>query len=259
VIETRPIHELSLSCPSCAHGFERLWSTTDGRVFCPACSAPICPCGCSADLSRMKADALYGSEACRKRLERAGNPDRTRTGIRSGNVRSVEQAGELHETFKDQWCRRIRQRIVRALDEHGEYHADYIADLLVPAAYVNCIGSQVRALSHRKVMVKTGEWRTNKAAASNSRPSPVWRYAAGGRREFDRYEAELSTAGPSADVPPEGAGPNRAQAHVSAGSGGEDSPGGALPPSAPPVPGESPARLFDDAPPSQYDPYSEAA
>lgn len=190
--------ELNLACPACGSSFERLWSKAEGQVSCPNCGAPVCPCGCGADLSENRAGALYHSEACRKRLERAQNPDITRTGIRSGNVRSVQEADALHETFKDQWRRRILRRILHALDSKGEYHADDCADLPVPAEHVNLIGSQVMRLKNAGAIEKTGS-RRNSARASNSRWSGVYRYAEGGRAKA------LEIAGLNADRTSKGA------------------------------------------------------
>jgi hypothetical protein len=175
--------DLGLVCPACGASFERLWDKADGQVRCPNCSAPVCPCGCGADLSKMRAGALYHSEACRKRLERSQNADITRTGIRSGNVRSVEEAAALHDTYKAEWERRILRRIAHVLDTKGEYHADDIADMILPAEHVNLIGTQVMRLLNRRIWKKVGE-RRNKSKASNARKSGVYIYLPGGQRKL---------------------------------------------------------------------------
>lgn len=41
----------------------------------------VCTCGCGASLARMRSDALWASEACRKRARRSNSPDQARTRI----------------------------------------------------------------------------------------------------------------------------------------------------------------------------------
>lgn len=203
------IRYLQLQCTACSARFERTWEPDDGQIKCPQCSAPICPCGCGGDLAENRAGALYYSEACRKRLERANNTDTSRTGIRSGNVRSVEEAAALHDQFKAEWKVRILRRIGETLDRKGEYHADDCADLPVPAAHVNLIGTQVMRLKNAGAIVKVGT-RRNTGAASNSRWSGVYRWAKGGRAKLDemiagdgagnRGDGHGGSAGQSAEV-----------------------------------------------------------
>lgn len=39
----------------------------------------VCACGCGASLADLRSDAVYASESCRKRAERANSADKGRT------------------------------------------------------------------------------------------------------------------------------------------------------------------------------------
>jgi hypothetical protein len=167
-----------------------------------------------------------------------------REGIRGGNVRSVQEARDLQATFKADLSTRIREAIVAALDR-GQYHADDLAALDIPAEHLNCVGSQVALLVRQGVMKKVG-MRRNRAAASNARWSGVYEYESNGRKKLVGVDAGV----PSSQGTDGSLGPTRECASVDPGErSGVTS-------HAP-----EPARLpgFDDAPPSAYDPYSEAA
>jgi hypothetical protein len=39
----------------------------------------VCACGCEASLVGLRSDAVWASDACRKRAQRAASPDKART------------------------------------------------------------------------------------------------------------------------------------------------------------------------------------
>lgn len=193
-----PTVELRSACVTCGWAFGTLWSRADGQLICPRCDTPICGCGCGASLAGLRVDALWASEACKKSGQQRESRDKAgtigRAGIRLGDVRSVEEATALQETYKEQWVRRVLERIQCALDTRGEYHADDTADLLLPAAHVNLIGTQVMSLLNRSIITKAGE-RRNKARASNARKSGIYKYTANGPAMLADLIAGLSAGG----------------------------------------------------------------
>ena len=140
-----------------------------------------------------------GGEAPAKHFTGAEGAAAGRVGVRKGNIRSVEEADNLHELFKDEWRRRVMGRILHALDTKGEYHADDCADLQIPAEHVNLIGSQVMRLINGRAIKKVGT-RRNRSKASNARWSGVYTYAPDGGREKAR---EIVGLGAGARLKPE--------------------------------------------------------
>lgn len=49
----------------------------------------FCKCGCGASLDGLRADALYHSDACRKRAKRTPSPDKARKRRQSRDGRGV--------------------------------------------------------------------------------------------------------------------------------------------------------------------------
>lgn len=112
-------------------------------------------------------------------------------GDRGGHIRSVQEARSLQEVHKAEWSAAIRLSITNTLIARGEWHADDLVALGVPAEHLNCIGAQVSALVNRGHMVETGRRRAA-AAASNGRKSGIFTITEKGRREL---------VGPAAGAP----------------------------------------------------------
>ncbi len=112
-----------------------------------------------------------------------------RAGSRGGNVRSVEEAGQLQQTHKPTSSERAYAAICAALLKYGRYHRNLLPDLDLPPDDLNCIGSQVSVIKRQGYMVKVGEER-NRTVASNARWSPVY--------EITRLGRERLTAGVAA-------------------------------------------------------------
>jgi len=139
-----------------------------------------------------------------------------RRGSRGGNVRRVQDARSLQETFKAELSARIREAIVTALDR-GQYHADDLASLEIPAEHLNCVGSQVALLVRQGVMRKTS-MRRNRAAASNARWSGVYEYEADGREKLAGFSTGVQVPRGSDVAPCRGVG------RSTSAESGEDSP-----------------------------------
>lgn len=94
-------------------------------------NARICACGCGDLLYGMRSDAVYRSEACKKRAQRASSGDK------AGTVHPLDEArGQMREgRTSAQWELVAREKVARTLLETGEFTADALADLNIPVDY----------------------------------------------------------------------------------------------------------------------------
>jgi len=227
-------------------------------------------------------EQVYGALVGGQRVEQG-------VGSRGGNVRSVQEARELQEREKEKarYTLIAREHIARTLVETGWFHADDMQPLGIPEQHANVIGSQIASYVNRKLMTKVGERRCQHKAA-NGRKAAVYRITIKGRAELSKLlglgagiptpqgEGGRTTARRSASVEPgeSGAGPVLRPSRVARGVGENPQAGPASPESSSTgVEGDGVAtprgslysgageteQLFDAAPPSQYDPWEDAA
>jgi hypothetical protein len=107
-------------------------------------------------------------------------------GERGGSTATFEEGQDLIEAQKIHWREAIRTDILETLDVAGEWHADDLITLGVPADCKNVIGAAVGALVNRGLIEETGERRKSTAPESHGRKSNVYRLTAKGRQKLRR-------------------------------------------------------------------------
>jgi hypothetical protein len=145
-------------------------------VHCPYCEAHVCGCGCGADLSEKRTDAIYEAESHYKRLKRAANTAIPQT-------RTVADARALHEDAKAHWSMVVDEAIVRHFkaDPTGIFHADDLEAIGIPDDHRNVIGSQIAKWVNRKRMVECGR-RASTVPSRNGAKSNEYRLTERGAR-----------------------------------------------------------------------------
>lgn len=108
----------------------------------------------------------------------------SRQGIRGGTTRSFDEAATVIELHKRQASELIESAIWQALKDRGEFHADDLVALDIPADSLNAIGARVNAFVRRGYMVEVGR-RKSANPASNGRKSNVYAITDKGRAELD--------------------------------------------------------------------------
>jgi hypothetical protein len=207
--QTRPPRR-AMKCGRC----EAEWSVPVGErpgaaVHCPYCEAHIC--GCGADLSEYRADAVFRSEAHSKKLKRLASAD-------IAPKKTVAEARALQEDAKAHWSMVVDEAIVRHFrrDPGGTFHADDLESLGIPDDHRNVIGSQIAKWVNRKRMVECGR-RASTVPSRNGAKSNEYRLTKTG--------VDLVIAGPDSE---------NAEGITPAGTGALDRPEGSkalLPPS----------------------------
>lgn len=185
--ETRPPRR-AMRCRRC----DAEWSVPVGErpgsaVHCPYCEAHICGCGCGADLSEMRADAVYQSEAHTKRLKRVASADTAPT-------KTVADARALQEDAKAHWSMVVDEGIFRHFkaDPTGTLHADDLESLGLPVEHKQgIIGSQFAKWINRNRMVECGR-RASTVPSRNGAKSNLYRLTDKGR---DLVVAGLDSGG----------------------------------------------------------------
>lgn len=197
-------------CRNCHHVWQ-LTGMPEAPVDCPNCGLHVCACGCGSDLTQMRADSVYFDRGHYMRLRRADGATQraarahvasTGVGSRGGNVRSREQADQLHRDFKGEWRDRIRRHMARTLLATGHLHADDLTVLEVPAAHANVAGSQFGGFCQQGFMESTGIERKVAHAAANARKGKIFRITEKGKRELPKM---LAGAGAEGEKQGEGA------------------------------------------------------
>jgi hypothetical protein len=211
---------------------------------------PTCRCLCGASLDGMRADALYASEACRKRADRAASADKGRTEHPLGEARAAQEASEL----KDHYSQVIYQGIIDRL-ERGSVHADDLEDLFPECDRTICrklVGAQFGSLASRRY-IREKERRKSSIASRKGAKSSVWEFTRLGRERLAGVRTGVLT--------PQGPGGMKSGIPCSASADpGEDSSAALTGAAGEDCPASEPVPLFEEpAPPSAYDPYSEAA
>lgn len=125
-------------------------------------------------------------------------------GERGGTTASVEEARELQEEMKPFWSKAIRAAILNALEACGEFHADDLLTLGIPADCKNIVGAQINALVKSGRIEETGERRKSTAPESHGRKSNVYRLRRGGSSEKGNSspcQSAAATSGEGVDTP----------------------------------------------------------
>lgn len=164
-------------------------------------NARTCRCGCGASLAGLRSDAVWASEACKKRAERAASRDKAGTVHPLQTVRD-QQAVKKHNRDLGGL---IRQAIIDQIKTTGECFADDLVELYPEGEVKECrrlataqFGSLVaRGLIHEK------ERRKSTFASRKGSKSGVYSFTQLGRKTLVGKEGE----GSSADVA--GRGPAR--------------------------------------------------
>lgn len=89
------------------------------------------------------------------------------------------RAAQQSRTYKSRWSAIVREAIIEALRERGEFHADDIAHLGIPEQHRNIIGSQIARLVNQGWMVEDGR-RKSTHASRNGAKSNVYRLTRAG-------------------------------------------------------------------------------
>jgi hypothetical protein len=187
-----------MSCSNCEHRWDTPAVQPQGAFRCPNCGVRVCACGCGESLVALRADSRYISRAHEMSLRRrdwgsseaaSAHAASTGVGSRGGNVRSIEQARDLQETFKQDWSRRVKLHIARTLLATGHFHADDLAALEIPTDHTNIRGAQIGSFASTGLMEPTGVERPMAHAAANSRKGKIFRITEKGRRELPRMLA----------------------------------------------------------------------
>jgi hypothetical protein len=120
-------------------------------------------------------------------------------GERGGSTATFEEGQDLIEAQKIHWREAIRTDILETLDVAGEWHADDLITLGVPADCKNVIGAAVGALVNRGLIEETGDRRKSTAPESHGRKSNVYRLTTKGRQKLrptNQVTAGESLGGP---------------------------------------------------------------
>jgi hypothetical protein len=176
---TPPNVQRHLVCPSTSCGHPHWLIDIGASERCPACGVlgePICACGCGTSLSDLRSDAVYRSEACSKRLQRAARPDKDPT-------RTIAEVRAEQEAAKTHWSMIVREGIIEVLKATGAYHADDLDHLGVPDKHRNIIGSQTAKLVNQKWMIEAGR-RKSVIPSRNGAKSGIYQLTALGKQKL---------------------------------------------------------------------------
>lgn len=168
--------ERVMRCSRCNGEWKTPAPRPEAPVHCPFCNVHLCGCGCGADLSLKRTDAIYEAESHWRRLERAASTDIAPT-------RTVAEARRIQEDAKGHWSMIVREGICEVLRTTGYFHADDLAHLGIPDEHRNIIGSQTAKLVNQKWMVKRGE-RRSISPGRNSAKSGIYQLTALGRKSL---------------------------------------------------------------------------
>lgn len=121
----------------------------------------------------------------------------SRVATRGGSVPplTLEMAQHFFDVFKAFRYGWVRARIIMLANDHGEFHADMVADLALPEP--NMIGAAVNALAKWGLLEKLNrhgevEHRRGASPASHGRSSYVWRLTSNGRSLASRMDRSLA-------------------------------------------------------------------
>lgn len=181
---TPPNVKRHLVCPSSTCGHHSWEIEVGSSERCPRCGAlgqPICACGCGASLSEMRADAVYRSEACAKRLQRNGRPDTDPTRQPLREVRGGQEEGGASADH----LILAREQITRTLLATGFFTADDLEPLGIPEQYRRSVhGSATGYFSGEKLFMEEASRRKSERPERKGAKNTVFRITVKGRREL---------------------------------------------------------------------------
>jgi hypothetical protein len=195
-------------------------------------SARTCRCGCGSSLAGLRSDAVWASEACKKRGERERSRDKAGTGQPLQLVRE-DQAQKKHNRDLGGL---IRQAIIDRIKTTGECFADDLVDLYPEGEVKECrrlATAQFGSLVASGLIRENGR-RKSTIPARKGAKSGVYILTEKGRATL------VGMGGGSESAVT--ASPASSAGHSS--HSGENSGGAASASSSP----SEPARLFEDAP-----------
>lgn len=147
----------------------------------------LCGCGCRASLAGMRADAVYHSEACKKRAQRRYSRDKAGTVHPLAEARADQEASKL----KSDLSALIYQGIVERLTV-APLHADEL-EPLYPAEHRNLCRklapAQFGSLASRRYIRKIGE-RKSKFRSRNAAKSGIYEFTRLGRERLVGVDVE---------------------------------------------------------------------
>lgn len=119
----------------------------------------------------------------------------SRQGVRGGTTATLDEAATVIDLHKRQASELIESAIWAALEAKGEFHADDLLQVDVPADALNAIGARVNAFVRRGYMVEIGR-RKSANPASNGRKSNVYRITPAGRARVGVSAGVANPQGP---------------------------------------------------------------
>ena len=124
-------------------------------------------------------------------------------GERGGQTISFECAQRLHALYKDDWKRIVREGIAEVLDATGQFHADNLRPLEIPADHKPVIGTVVGALVRQGKIIEVAR-RRSEAPERHGAKSGVYELTELGRdrlaEHLGRDQEEPGTEDGSAGV-----------------------------------------------------------
>lgn len=124
----------------------------------------ICACGCGGSLTGLRADALYQSEACKKRAQRAASRDKAGT-------ESLDEVRAKHEESKGRWTVIVREHLNRTLFVTGYVSAEDFDALGIPPEHSNLANAQMGSYSKQGFMEAISWHRSKKPSRKSGK---VW-------------------------------------------------------------------------------------
>jgi hypothetical protein len=152
----------------------------------------ICACGCGASLVGLRADALYQSEACKKRAQRAASRDKAGTGEHP--LQEVRDQAALDKHTRD-LNGLIRQAIIDTIKTRGSCHADDLIDLYPVGEVDRCRELATRQFaslrSGKRPLISERERRASSVPARKRSKSGVYVFTKHGRETLSGLSSEV--------------------------------------------------------------------
>ncbi len=139
-----------------------------------------CACNCGASLVGMRADALYASEACKKRAQRTASRDKAGTEHPLREVR-----GEQEEGASADYLILAREQICRTLLATSFFTADDLEPLGIPQEYRRSVhGSATGYFSGEQPYMEEVGRRKSERPERKGGKNTIFRITVRGRREL---------------------------------------------------------------------------
>ncbi len=121
----------------------------------------------------------------------------------TASTHPIADVRALQDAAKAKWSSVVREAILRALRERGEFHADHLAPLGIPDQHRNIIGSQTAKLVNQGWMVECGR-RKSTVPSRNGAKSNVYRFTELGRDKLVGVGGGGAISGPVSASPHSG-------------------------------------------------------